>query len=164
MRLKLVSWTELLQLVLVTTKVRGLSSSFGSFISFCPDALQYGPFIVVFRKLQDSFLALIADEGENEGIVGDAVETIFYSMKRILEFANLPFLAMFHFHLHFQIASNDLSKRNMLARFNELALLLDAIVDNGFVFFFRFSFLFLPFLAFPDIDRSLPLIFFPSLR
>lgn len=28
--------------------------------------------------------------------------------------------------------SNDLSKRNMLARYNELVLLLDAIVDNGF--------------------------------
>ena len=32
-------------------------------------------------------------------------------------------------------SSNDLSKRNFLARYNEFILVLDAIVDNGFLFF-----------------------------
>lgn len=49
--------------------------------------MQYGPFILVFQKLNDSILSLIIDEGENEGIASSALDTIHSSMRRILKFA-----------------------------------------------------------------------------
>jgi hypothetical protein len=83
------------------------------FVIICEDIFSYGPFVVVFKKSLDVFFALIATADENELIVHHVLMALIGGLNEIF--------------------NNELNRQNILARYDEFLICVDAVIDNGFV-------------------------------
>jgi hypothetical protein len=87
--------------------------------------------VIVFQKEQDVFFSLICDADENELIAGGALQALVQAIKTNLTFAILTPVAVLPPSILRATACSDCSKSNLLYRYNELLLILDAVIDNG---------------------------------
>ncbi|KAH7829890.1 Coatomer subunit zeta (CopZ) [Monocercomonoides exilis] len=78
------------------------------------DAFLYGPFVIVYQKVNDVFFSLSCISDENEAIASAELSVIVQSLQDNLD--------------------GDLSAANILYRYNEVLLAIDAAIDNGIIF------------------------------